>query len=244
MGEKLQVAWASTWAEVREAQRLRHRVFALEMGARTPNGRHGLDADEFDALCDHLLVRDGRDGPVIGTYRVLMPDQALTAGGLYSDREFDLSALAPIRPRMAELGRACIDARFRDGGVILALWDALAEYMAEREVDWLLGCCSLPLVPLPLAPAALWKRLHQSHAAAAPWRARPLLPLPIDGTDPSADVPVPPLLKGYLRLGARVLGPPAWDSEFGCADLPVLLRYDDLPARFHRRRHGMLACVT
>jgi putative hemolysin len=244
MVDKLHVAWANTWTEVREAQRLRHRVFALEMGARTPNGRYGLDADEFDAMCDHLLVRDGLHGPVVGTYRVLMPDQASMAGGLYSDQEFDLSPLAPIRPRMAELGRACIDARFRDGGVILALWDALAEFMAEREVDWLLGCCSLPLTPSPLAPAALWKRLQQTHAAPAPWRARPLLPLPVDGADASTAVPLPPLLKGYLRLGAWVLGPPAWDSDFGCADLPVLLRYDDLPARFRRRHRAMAACAA
>jgi len=240
--ESLQVSWATTWSEVREAQRLRHRVFADELGARMPLGRYGLDADEFDAYCDHLLVRDRADGPVIGTYRVLTPDQAQEAGSLYSDHEFDLTALDPLRPRMAELGRACVDARFRHGGVIVALWGALADYMAERRIDWLLGCCSLPLSPSPTGAAALWKRLHQSHPAPAPWRARPLLPLPLDNADINAAYEAPPLLMAYLRLGATVLGPPAWDSAFGCADLPLLLRFEDLPVRFRRR--ARVACAA
>jgi putative hemolysin len=240
--EALHVSWATTWSEVREAQRLRHRVFADELGARMPLGRYGLDADEFDAYCDHLLVRDRPEGPVIGTYRVLTPEQAREAGGLYSDHEFGLAALDPLRPRLAELGRACVDARFRHGGVIVALWGALADYMAERNIDWLLGCCSLPLTPSPAGAAALWKRLHQTHPAPAPWRARPLLPLPLEGADMATASETPPLLKAYLRLGATVLGPPAWDSAFGCADLPLLLRFEDLPVRFRRR--ARLACTA
>ncbi|MFO1221360.1 MAG: GNAT family N-acyltransferase [Burkholderiaceae bacterium] len=232
----LHASWATTWAEVREAQRLRHRVFSGELGASLPMSRYGLDADEFDAHCDHLLVRDGHDGPVIGTYRVLLPEQARAAGGLYSDTEFDLSSLSPIRARLAELGRACVDARFRHGGALVVLWGALAEYMADRRIDWLLGCCSLPLQPSPRGPAVLWKRLNQTHATPAPWRARPLLPLPLDGAETSEACELPSLLRGYLRLGAKVMGPPAWDSAFRCADLPLLLSYDDLPERFRRRR--------
>lgn len=231
----LQVCWATTWSEVREAQRLRYRVFAQEIGARVPSGQHGLDADEFDAFCDHLLVRDGTDGPVVGTYRVLLPDQARAAGGLYSDDEFDLSALDPLRPTLAEVGRACVDARFRSGGVITALWAALADYMAERDIDWMMGCCSLPLQPSSQAPAALWRQLSRSHAAGEPWRAWPRTPLPLEAIDNAAPPEVPALLKGYLRLGAKVLGPPAWDPAFGCADLPVLLQYSSLPLRFRRR---------
>lgn len=231
----LEVAWASTWAEVREAQRLRYRVFAGEMGARLPTGRHGLDADEFDAHCDHLLVRDGADGPVVGTYRVLLPDPARAAGRLYSEQEFDIAALDPLRPRLAELGRACVDVRFRQGGVILALWGALAGYLAEREIDWLLGCCSVPLQPSVQGAAALCRQLFDSHAAAATRRVRPLLPLPMEGAERVEPAEPPSLLKAYLRIGARVLGAPAWDSTFGCADLPLLLHRADLPARFQRR---------
>ncbi len=227
------LAWATTWPEVREAQRLRYRVFAGEMGARVPSRRHGLDADEFDAYCDHLLVREPADGAVVGTYRVLAPDQAQAAGGLYSDQEFDLSPLAGLRPRMAELGRACVDARFRHGGVVLALWAALTRYMLARDLEWMIGCCSLPLRDEGGRTAAgLWHALRHTHLVEPGLRVRPLLPFPVDSFAADSRAEPPPLLKGYLRLGARVMGPPAWDSDFGCADLPVLMRVADLPTRY------------
>jgi putative hemolysin len=223
---------------VREAQRLRYRVFAQEMGARLPSQLHRLDADGFDAFCDHLLVREPCDGEVIGTYRVLTPEQALAAGGLYGDHEFDLTSLQALRPRLAELGRACVDARYRHGGAILALWGALADYMAEQEVDWMIGCCSVPLHQGGQTAAAIWRELSRTHMADPCWRVHPRLPLPLHLFDDGAAVVLPPLLKGYLHLGAKLLGPPAWDSEFGCADLPVLLSLDDLPARYRRRLPG------
>lgn len=228
------VSWAKTWPEVREAQRLRFRVFAQEMGARVPSRLHGLDADEFDAYCDHLLVREPCGGEVIGTYRVLTPQQAVAAGGLYSDHEFDLASLHALRPRLAELGRACVDARFRHGGVIVALWGALADYMVEQQLEWMIGCCSLPLHQGGHTATALWRELSRSHMADPQWHVRPLLPLPLHLFGGGSAVEPPPLLKGYLRLGAKVLGPPAWDSEFGCADLPVLLSLDSLPSRYRR----------
>jgi len=234
------VSWAKTWPEVREAQRLRYRVFALEMGARVPSRQHGLDADEFDSYCDHLLVREPRDGEVIGTYRVLTPQQAIAAGGLYSDHEFDLTNLQALRPCMAELGRACVDARFRQGGAMLALWSALADYMLAQQMECMIGCCSVPLHQGGHTAAALWRELSKAHMADPCWHVCPLLPLPLHLLGDGCAADPPPLLKGYLRLGAKLLGPPAWDSEFGCADFPVLLSLDNLPARYRRHflQHG------
>jgi putative hemolysin len=229
------VSWAGTWAEVREAQRLRYRVFALEMGARVPSQRHGLDADEFDAFCDHLLVRESRGGAVIGTYRVLAGQQAQAAGGLYSDEAFDLAPLDRLRPRMAELGRACVDARHRHGGVIFALWRALADYMLENEISTMVGCCSVPLTDGGLAASSLWRRLSRTHVVEPELQVQPKLPFPVHLLDSQREVEAPALLKGYLRLGARVLGAPTWDPDFGCADLPLLLRFDDIAPRYRRR---------
>lgn len=237
-GSEFEVSWAAAWAEVREAQRLRYRVFALEMGARVPSQRHGLDADEFDAYCDHLLVRHAGDGAVIGTYRVLSAQQAAAAGGLYADEEFDLAPLQPYRGHMAELGRACVDARHRHGGVILALWRALAEYMVDRGLSTMVGCCSVPLADGGRTVASLWRRLSRTHLVGPELQVKPRLPFPVHLLDSAHEAEAPALLKGYLRLGARVLGAPAWDPDFGCADLPLLLRLDDIAPRYRRRLLG------
>ena len=226
------VSWASTWAEVRQAQRLRYRVFALEMGARVPSQRLGLDADRFDAYCDHLLVRECTDGAVIGTYRVLTPQQANAAGGHCSD-EFDLEPLQPYRASMAELGRACIDARYRHGEVVLALWRALAAYLVDRELQTMIACFSIPLADGGAAATSLWRRLSRSHGVCKELQVAPRLPFPVHLLHGHREADAPALLKGYLRLGARVLGAPAWDPELGCANLPLLLRREDVPAR-HR----------
>ena len=245
----LETVWARHLDEVRAAQRLRHRVFAGELGARLsppPGTPAGHDADEFDAHCEHLLVRTvaTRHAParVVGTYRVLTPWAAARAGRLYSDGEFDLAALAPLRPTMVELGRSCVDPDHRDGGVILALWGALAGFMQRNGLETMVGCASVGLRDGGHYAAALWRRLIASHAAPAEWQVTPRLPLPVDAlapADSAQPVEPPPLIKGYLRCGARVLGAPAWDPDFNTADLPLLMRLQDLPSRY--RRHFMSA---
>ncbi len=172
---RLEVRWAESEAEVREAQRLRHRVFVGEMGARltVPHGTPaGVDADRFDPFCEHLLVRAvaaGDDiGPVVGTYRLLTPSGAKRAGGGYTDTEFDLSSLAPLRPRAVELGRSCVDPDWRRGGVILLLWTALSRFMVSHGLDTMIGCASIALDRDGdgAEASALWHRLRRTHMAS------------------------------------------------------------------------------
>lgn len=238
---RLEAGWAASMAEVREAQRLRHRVFALEMGARlrVPAGTPpGHDADRFDEHCDHLLVRavaaDDETGDVVGTYRVLTPDGARRAGGFYSETEFDLAALAGLRPRMAELGRSCIDPAWRTGGTILVLWSALGEFMLQQRLDVAFGCASIGMQDGGHCAASVWQRLRALHLAAPERRVRPWRPLPLAVPDHDAPVETPSLIKAYLRCGAELLGPPAWDPDFNAADLPMLMTLAGLPQR-HRR---------
>lgn len=234
----LTVSWARSEAEVREAQALRHQVFAVEMGARLspPNGAPaGLDIDLFDAFCEHLLVRAGGDaGPVVGTYRVLTPAAAKRAGGLYSDTEFDLTRLRTLRPRLVEIGRACVHADHRSGGAILALWGALAEFMARNGLDTVIGCASVSMRDGGHFAASLWRQIASQHLAPIDCRVRPRLPLPIEHLRQDLQVEPPALIRGYLRCGAKLMGEPAWDPDFNTADLPLLLRTADLPARFRR----------
>ena len=239
---RLETVWARHQDELREAQRLRYRVFAEEMGACLPqadDASPGLDADLFDAYCEHLLVRTletaDAQARVVGTYRVLTPLAARRVGGLYSGVAFDLVRLNRLRPRMAEMGRACTDPAWRQGGVILRLWTALAAFMVANQLDLAIGCASVPMRDGGHAAASLWQRLRRSHLAPVALQVRPRLPLPVDDLQGDLEVEPPALIRGYLKCGGKVLGPPAWDPDFGTADLPMLLDLADLPAAYRRR---------
>ena len=236
------VAWARHLDEVREAQRLRYQVFAQEMGARLQTPLPGHDVDLFDDFCEHLLVRDAASRQVIGTYRVLTPAQARRVGSTYSDTEFDLTRLRSLRERMVELGRSCVHAEHRQGGVIMALWGALAGFMVRNRLDTMIGCASIPMLHGGIVTgdvaASLWRQLRQTHLAPIEYHVLPRLPLPVERLDDSLEVEPPALIKGYLRLGAKVLGAPAWDPDFNTADLPMLMRLADLPPRYRRHFLG------
>lgn len=236
------VAWARHLDEVREAQRLRFRVFAGEMGARLDTTVPDHDVDLFDDYCEHLLVRDPASGEVVGTYRVLTPAQARRVGSTYSDTEFDLTRLRHLRGRMVELGRSCVHPDHRHGGVILALWGALAEFMVRNKLDTMIGCASIPMLHNGVvsghAAASIWRQLSRTHLAPIEYHVRPRLPLPVEQLQDEMDVEPPALIRGYLRLGAKVLGAPAWDPDFNTADLPMLMRIADLPPRYRRHFLG------
>ena len=240
-----EAVWARDLDEVRLAQQLRHLVFVEEMGARVslPAGTPpGHDADLFDDHCEHLLLRvtttEGEPGPVIGTYRVLTPAAAKRVGGLYSETEFDLTRLRSMRDRMAELGRSCVHPDWRTGGAILALWAALADFMTRNNLETMMGCASVGMRDGGHVAASLWTQLRGTHLAPIDWQVRPRLPLPVEQLQCDLDVDPPALIKGYLRCGAKVLGPPAWDPAFNTADLPMLIRLADLPPRYRKHFLG------
>ena len=236
------VGWARHQDEVRQAQRLRHQVFAGEMGARLSGPLPGHDIDLFDDYCEHLLVRDRESGAVIGTYRVLTPEQAARVGSFYADLEFDLTRLRGLRSRMVELGRSCVHPDHRHGGVILVLWGALAQFMQRNRLEIMIGCASIPMLHQGMvsahAAACIWHQLRHKHLAPLDCQVLPRLALPIHDFDESLRVEPPALIKGYLRLGAKLLGPPAWDPDFNTADLPMMMRTQDLPARYLRHFLG------
>ena len=214
-----------------------------ELGADLPAAAMAsmLDADHFDAFCDHLLVwschpEDRHDRQLVGTYRVLPPDAAKRLGGLYIDQEFDLAPLAPLRGRMIELGRACVHADWRSGGVILMLWNALGRYMVQHRFETMVGCCSMGVADGGAFASSLWYTLCSDRLAEPQWNVKPRNPLMLH--EPQGDcalIPLrdmPPLIKGYLRGGAAVLGPPAYDASFHTADFPIMMRTAAMAARY------------
>ena len=236
------VQWAKHQDEVREAQQLRFEVFAKEMGARLKESIPGHDIDLFDDFCEHLIIRDEVSEQVIGTYRVLTPAQAKRIGSTYSDLEFDLTRLRAYRERMVELGRSCVHAEHRHGGVIMALWGALAEFMVRNKLDVMIGCASIPMLHQGVVSgevaASIWHQLKQTHLAGVENQVTPRLALPVEQWEVNAAFEPPALIKGYLRLGAKVLGAPAWDPDFNTADLPMLMKINDMPARYRKHFLG------
>jgi putative hemolysin len=231
---RLSVQYASTAAEVREAQRLRFRVFAEEIGARLSSREPGIDCDAFDPYCDHLLVRDIATNEVVGTYRILSSAQAQRIGGLYSDEEFDLVRLAHLRDRMVEVGRSCVHPDYRSGSTIALLWSGLGEYMIDHGYDYLIGCASISMADGGHVAASVYNRIKCDYLSPPEYRAFPRCPLPLDALNGSLPAATPTLIKGYLRLGAYVCGAPAWDPDFNTADLLILLPLSRMTPRYRK----------
>lgn len=237
--QRLSHGLAITPEEIEEAQRLRYKVFAEELGARLASAdEEGIDRDIFDSFCEHLLVRDNENNKVVGTYRILSPAQAESIHGYYSETEFDLTRLIHLRDRMVEVGRSCVHPDYRDGTTIAQLWKGLADYMLRHKHEYLIGCASIGMGDGGHYAASVYHKLHKLHEAPAEYRVFPRCPLPLDALDKSLDVTVPPLIKGYLRLGAYICGEPAWDPDFNTADLFILVPMSRLNAKYARRFLG------
>jgi len=232
---KLTLSVASSPEEIREVQRLRYKVFIETMGLTALQNNEGLDQDEFDNYCDHLIVRDTKSLKIVGTYRVLGPHGARNIGRYYSESEFDLSRFEHIRGQIAEAGRACIHPDYRSGAVIMLLWAGLAAFMRREQCNYLVGCASISLADGGLNANAICASLKPEDMAPIDYRVTPLLPFPLNqDVDTQFKSNVPPLLKGYLRAGAWVCGDPAWDPDFHCADLFLMLPLENLDGRYSR----------
>lgn len=227
---RLYYSMARNQEEIAEAQRLRYKVFAEEMGVDI-KGHHGLDIDGFDQYCEHLLVRESETNRVIGTYRILTPKRADDAGGYYSASEFDLGRIAHLFDRTVEVGRACVHQDFRNGGTITMLWAGLAKFMLTHQYEYMIGCGSVPMNDGGHIAASLYNEIKDKYLCPPEYRVFPHHRLPLESLDQHVKTICPPLIKGYLRLGAYICGEPAWDPHFNTADMLVMLPL----ARLNRR---------
>lgn len=230
---------ARTNEDLEAIQRLRYQVFTEEMNAVFPEAVDGLDCDRFDPWCEHIMVKEISSGQVVGTYRMLTPANARRAGGYYSASEFDLSGLGPIADQFVEAGRSCTHPDYRSGAVIMLLWTGMAELMARGGFRYLLGCASVSLRDDGVTAAEVWRMARRSmeQHPDAPCVV-PLNRYPVEKLDSVLPARVPPLIKGYLKIGARICGEPAWDPDFNTADFPVMLDVNDMDSRY-RRHFGL-----
>ncbi len=240
----LEARLAETVRDLDAAQALRYRVFYEEMGAKPSAAlaRARRDFDDFDGYCDHLLVLDhARQGQVIGTYRLLRRSVARRHGGFYSAAEFDLSPLERHPGEVMELGRSCVDASARNRPTMQLLWRAIAAYVFGHRVPLMFGCASLPGTE-PDALAVPLSYLHHQHLAPPPLRTRALASRFIDMARLAphefdaerARAGLPPLLKGYLRLGGFVGDGAVIDQQFNTTDVCVLVQTDLVTEKYYR----------
>ncbi|MBQ0823314.1 GNAT family N-acetyltransferase [Microvirga sp. HBU67558] len=248
----LEVRLATTVKEIRKAQRLRFKVFYEEMSA-SPSGAALIsrrDVDAYDFICDHLLVLDHDVKPkafrpakpkVVGTYRLLRQDVAARHGGFYTRGEYDIAPLFKAHPglRFLELGRSCVLEAYRTKRTVELLWHGIWAYVLHHKIDVMLGCASL-VGTEPQDLALPLSFLHHYAAAPAEWQARALPErftamdiLPRDAVDPKAALhALPPLIKGYLRLGATFGTGAVIDRQFGTTDVLVVLPVKAINPRY------------
>jgi len=234
---------------IEAAQRLRYDVFTSTPGFTLPSGPAGptgaRDIDRFDEYCDHLLVRDDDTGELVGCYRMLAPAGAIAAGGLYTATEFDVDAFDPLRSSLVEMGRAVVRDGHRNGGVVLLMWAGILAYLDKYGYDYVTGCVSVPIQP-STELRGVRDFVLSRHAAPPQYQVRPYRPVLIDGRTlddiaSPARPAVPPLMRGYLRLGAQVCGEPAHDPDFGVGDFCVLLDKRRADTRYLKRLRSVSA---
>jgi putative hemolysin len=243
--------------------RLRFKVFNIELGEGLADSYHtGLDTDEFDLFCEHLLVEDKLEANparrVVGTYRMQSGETAARNLGYYSEQEFNFAPYEPLRADILELGRACIDREHRTPEVLTLLWRGIAQYASQTGLRYMVGCSSLTskdpqegwlvyrqlerykvspeFETMPTADYACPSEQGDRHTQPSPRLEELSLPTP-----PPYQAKVPKLLKTYMALGARICGPPAWDREFGTIDFLTLL---DLKMLSPSARNRFLAPLT
>jgi putative hemolysin len=236
----LTVSLARDANEIREAQRLRYKVYAGEMGAHLGgnDSEPGIDNDLYDPWCEHLIVRDPITGRVVGTYRILTGANARRLGGFYSDEEFDLTRLDHLRDQIVEVGRACVHRDYRSGAALMLLWAGVIQYAARHRYQYLIGCASIGMADGGAMAANVHYALGRSCQSPVEYRVFPRLDLPLRRARPTDEVVIPSLIQGYVRMGAYTCGAPAWDPDFNTADLLMLLPMSRLAPRYARRFLG------
>lgn len=239
---QLEVRLAEDQYEIEMALALRYSVFNLEMGEGLPQSRATQkDRDEYDYYCDHLIVLDKSDNnKIVGTYRILKGTVAKENIGFYSETEFDLSKMYSYADEVAEVGRSCVHKDYRGGSVISLLWAGFSEYLTTHNIRYLMGCGSIHSTDAKVASEIYAYLREKGQLAGEKFYFEPYKTHQVPGFDPNYQISdlkavgrtLPPLIKGYLRLGAKICGLPALDPIFGTIDIFVLFDGNNIVEKY------------
>lgn len=243
--EQYQIKVAENDEEVEKALRLRYSIFNLEQGKGLKSAEStGIDKDEFDDFCLHLVVMRKDSSKPVGTYRIHLGSVARSAKGFYSSREYDISGMEKIAAETMEVGRSCVSPEHRRGSAVGLLWGGIGELMSRAKLRYLFGCVSLESVD-PVVGWGLHQYFLEKGQISELISAKPKPEFALEKPDELAITEfltnktamlrfIPPVFKGYLRLGAKVCGEPALDSEFGTIDYLIILDTGAIPDRYSR----------
>jgi len=229
---------AKTMNDLLEVFELRHRIFLEDTGAASKDS-DGFDVDDYDSLCDHIVIRSKENNRIVGTYRVI---SSLHCDEFYSQSEFDLDEFLNRKGHKLELGRACIHHGHRNGAVIDLLWKGIAEYIKLTGSRYLFGCSSLKITD-PADAKAVFNYLEENQQRLDQYSITPLSDYKMDFESVDASLMdskdvkglIPPLLRSYFTAGAKVFGEPALDKAFKCIDFFTILDMDNLTSGYKRR---------
>jgi len=231
-----QVTLAQTMDDLFECQRLRYLVFNCELGeGLAASERHGLDTDQFDVICDHLMVRDTASGQLVGTYRMQTGYRAKGNLGYYSEQLFDLGPFESIRGETLELGRACVHQDFRNTTALAMLWKGIALYAELCRARYLIGCSSITSQDQDEG-LALYDTLREKYLVDQAFRTQPHPEYRCHSNGFLTAPPRPPrLFRAYLDISARVCSPPAIDRDFRTIDFLTMIDLQAIPDRVRAR---------
>jgi putative hemolysin len=256
----LQIRLAESESEIAAAQELRYRVFYEQMSARPTAAMAAArrDFDSFDAFCDHLIVIDRKKGigagGIVATYRLLRREAAMRRGQFYSIDEYDISPIVAYDGEILELGRSCVDPDYRSKAAMQMLWKGITDYIMHYKIGIMFGCGSLPGTD-PAQHAVPLSYLYHRHLAPPEFRPRAVASryvsmnmLSIEAIDEKRTlVGLPPLIKGYLRLGGFVGDGAVVDQQFGTTDISIIVVTDRVTGKYikhYTRPEGDLAEPT
>ena len=240
------IKFAENEQELEATMRLRYEVFNQEQGKGLDSAEiEKIDRDEFDEHCLHLIIVEKKTSRIVGTYRVHLGIVAKTHLGLYSAREYHIEGIDKIVDEVIEVGRSCVHPDFRTGSVIALLWNGIGEVLTRSGLRYLLGCVSLETTD-PTVGWALYEHFKRRDKLCTRLQATPIKSFELPPPEPvkveefleekkvALLKNIPPLFKGYLRLGVGICGAPVLDEEFGSIDFLILLDYKYLPEKYVR----------
>ncbi len=242
------VKLAKSPEEVKTAQRLRFEVFNLEMKKGLASSfETGLDRDEYDELCDHILIIDKKSEKTIGTYRLLLRSRLKDADRFYSENEFDLTNIKKLKGEILEMGRSCVHKDYRRNSIVHLLWAGIVDYINQRDVHYIIGCPSIYSTDVSEI-SRIYTLMKKNYFAPEYARVFPGEKGIIPGLNIEADIAghekkilltLPSLVRSYLKTGAYVCGEPVVDREFGTVDFFMLLDLARVSDDYLKRRFSI-----